>query len=208
MPRLLELCVNLLPWTGEHCGRSTVPVSVCLYRLRSCGMAHARRWRVIAPYMKDRSQLMVSVSPPRLASPLVVPRSTAQRWAVLVLRACQSEDDLKTLSAWSRFAGLSYSTLCESCRLVGVRPQAARDFMRSLRAVVRSTHEDCEPSVLLDISDRRILRTFVERAGPGFAQFQSIEHFVHQQLFIPPGHVGVRLVLKSFDLSGAGEQRL
>jgi DNA-binding NtrC family response regulator len=45
------------------------------------------------------------------------PRSGAERWAAHVVRACDSAEDLKTIGEWARFVGISYSSLCESCRL-------------------------------------------------------------------------------------------
>ena len=48
------------------------------------------------------------------------PRSISERWALYVSKACEADGDLRTLGAWAAFVGLSYSSLCESCRLVGV----------------------------------------------------------------------------------------
>ena len=93
------------------------------------------------------------------------PRSAAERWAMLVCKACESDGDPKTLEDWADCAGVSYSSLRESCRLLDIRPHAARDLVRVLRAVIRSHHHDCPPSVLLDVSDIRTLDNLLTRAG-------------------------------------------
>jgi hypothetical protein len=132
------------------------------------------------------------------------PRSLGQRWAMLVLKQCDSPDDLKTLKEWARFAGVSYSSLCESCRLVGLRPHDARDFARALRALIHSSIYQCQPQMLLDISDRRTLRTFVERAGHLFIRhpdIESVKPFVAQQQFIPTTNEAVKLLIELFPQS-------
>ena len=45
--------------------------------------------------------------------------SIAERWAMHVLKACESDLDLKTLKLWAECAGVSYSSLRESCDWVG-----------------------------------------------------------------------------------------
>src|SRR5690606_27782195 len=93
------------------------------------------------------------------------PASAADRWARFVLKVCESEGDLKTLKQWADFANVSYSSLRESCWLVGVRPRDARDFARVLRAVVKACERGCDPGVLLDVSDRRTLHLLLEKSG-------------------------------------------
>jgi FixJ family two-component response regulator len=128
------------------------------------------------------------------------PGSAAHRWAVYVLKACEAETDLKTLYDWARCAGVSYSMLAESCRIMGIRPHAARDFMRTLRAMIRSTTYECEPSVLLDVSDRRTLRLLLERAGPSFrAGGDTKVDFIRHQRFVPTSNEGIRVLLGYFD---------
>src|SRR5882762_7770020 len=64
------------------------------------------------------------------------PTCTADRWASYVLKVCKVERDPKTLGIWAREVGLSYTALCESCRLIGVQPRQARDFARVLRIIL------------------------------------------------------------------------
>lgn len=125
------------------------------------------------------------------------PASAADRWALYVLKACGSVHDPKTLQEWSRCAGVSYTTLCESCRILGVQPRPARDFARTLRALLRGAVRHCAPEVLLDVSDRRTLRLLTRRAGPVFvaAEPRSVLQFIHTQGFVEPQNPGVRALI-------------
>jgi DNA-binding response OmpR family regulator len=129
------------------------------------------------------------------------PGSAAGRWAMYVVKACEAEGDLKTIEEWARCAGVSYSTLCESCRIIGLQPQPARDFTRALRAMIKSTAYRCDPSVLLDISDRRTLKLMCERAGPYFrsSETTSIGDFIRHQRFLPVSNEGIRMLLGYFE---------
>jgi DNA-binding NarL/FixJ family response regulator len=130
----------------------------------------------------------------------VCPGSAAERWARHVANACASEGDLKTLGIWAKFIGVSYSSLCESCRMLGIRPRDARDFARMLRALVQAAAHHCSPLVLLDVSDRRTLRNLVERTGLRSATTVpvSVEPFFDAQRLIPCHHEGVKLLRSLF----------
>src|ERR1700741_2828863 len=122
---------------------------------------------------------------PHIAGP---PRSPAQRWARFVIAACHSEEDRRTLGEWARCAGVSYSSLCESCRLLNIRPQLARDFARGLRALIGARAWQCPPELLLDFRDRRTLNGFLARAGRSFPsnlERTSVARYLEEQLFIP-----------------------
>jgi DNA-binding response OmpR family regulator len=125
------------------------------------------------------------------------PRSAAHRWAMYVMKACEADDDLRTLEDWARWAGVSYSTLCEACRIVGIQPHVARDFTRTLRAMIKSSIYQCAPSVLLDVSDRRTLKALLERAGPLFKSGDDafVLKFIAQQRFVPSSNEGIRALL-------------
>lgn len=126
--------------------------------------------------------------------PLRRPRSAAERWAMYVLKACESEGDLKTLEDWATFVGLSYTSLRESCRMVDVRPHDARDLMRLLRAVIRSRRTGYPPEVLLDVSDGRTLKALFVQAGidlPSRANAVSVEEFLKSQVFVCPDNAGL-----------------
>jgi len=125
------------------------------------------------------------------------PRSAAERWAMKVLRGCQSDRDLKTLGAWASEAGTSYSSLCEICRLLEIQPLAARDLMRVLRAAVQSRKLGCRLGDLLDISDRRTLGSLMARAGVDPRRYGheiSIDQFLAAQQFVSPRNVGLAML--------------
>jgi CheY-like chemotaxis protein len=125
------------------------------------------------------------------------PRSAAERWAMLVFRACQADGDPKTLEHWANCAGVSYSSLRESCRILDIRPHAARDLVRVLRAVIKSHHHGCPPSVLLDVGDIRTLESLLTRAGiRDEAQTGpvSIERLLDSQRLVDHENEGVRIL--------------
>jgi FixJ family two-component response regulator len=122
------------------------------------------------------------------------PRSVAERWAQKVLQGCEADGDPRTLAEWATVAGLSYSSLCETCRLIGIQPLAARDLTRVLRAVVQSRAHDCRVGELLDICDRRTLNALMARAAvdpwrPG--RDISVEQFLVSQRFVPLSNAGL-----------------
>jgi CheY-like chemotaxis protein len=127
----------------------------------------------------------------RMRAPALTPNSSTQRWAAAVMGACASDQDLKTIGQWAHFCGMSYSSLCEISRIVGIRPQRSRDLARALRAVVQAAQLQCAPEILLDFSDRRTLRSFLQLAGAGFAPDQDVHSFLQQQQFVPAQHQGV-----------------
>ncbi len=122
------------------------------------------------------------------------PTSTAERWARLVSKACQSEGDLRTLEQWAAFAGVSYSSLCETCRLLNIQPQNARDLSRVLRALVRAPKDTWNVAPLLDVSDGRTLRGILHRAGLDrpVPIDMSIDRFFDAQRFVDPRNEGLR----------------
>jgi DNA-binding response OmpR family regulator len=134
---------------------------------------------------------------PADATMLDHPSSAAARWASYVVKACESDTDLKTLAAWAAFVGVSYSSLCESCRLIRVRPHDARDLARALRAVVKASVYQCDPEVLFDVSDRRTLHTLMRRAGLDQQPADprgALENMLMRQQFVPHGNAGMRVV--------------
>jgi hypothetical protein len=130
------------------------------------------------------------------------PTSTAERWASYVLGACISARDPKTLGIWARQVAVSYTTLCESCRLVGVSPRCARDFARVLRLILILPLDTCDLTCLLDISDRRTLDSILEKAGFGrratFSGPVSVVSFLDNQKFIALGNAGLRVIRAVF----------
>ncbi len=128
---------------------------------------------------------------PHSADPQVIgaPGSALERWAKHVLDACDAPHDLKTLEQWARFVGVSHTSLCESCRIIGLRPHDCRDFMRVLRAILLSRAHECTFDLLLDTGDRRTLRSLLQRAGidPALSASEgAVARFFESQSFISP----------------------
>jgi FixJ family two-component response regulator len=125
------------------------------------------------------------------------PRSVAERWALKVLKGCEADGDPRTLGAWASVAGLSYSSLCETCRLVGVQPLAARDLTRVLRALVQSQIHGCRIGDLLDICDSRTLNVLMTRAAVDprrRGREISVDQFLTSQRFVPASNAGLAML--------------
>jgi hypothetical protein len=137
------------------------------------------------------------------------PHSAAERWAGYVLRACDSEGDLKTLAEWARFAGVSYSSLRESCRLLGIRPRDARDLARVLRALVRSTHGADGIAALLDARDERTLASLMNRAALNRHSDRSVAvtDFLESQDFVSRDNSGLVALSRLMRSASAGYDR-
>jgi hypothetical protein len=133
------------------------------------------------------------------------PRSSAERWANLVFRLLDSPADLKTIGEWARFAAVSYTSLCECSRIVGLRPHDGRDFARVLRALLwTGQHGQTgligQPESLLNVADRRTLAILLKRSGGALAGV-SVFDFVARQTFIPSDNDGLRVVVETLEKS-------
>jgi len=134
------------------------------------------------------------------------PRSVAERFVVYVTKVCNSntadaEGDFRTLQEWARRVAVSYSTLCETCALLGLRPRDARDFARVLNALTKAAALDCAPEVLLDVSNRRVLRSLSGRAGVDLEvkpNERAIATFFDLQSFLQQDHEVLRLIRARF----------
>jgi hypothetical protein len=126
------------------------------------------------------------------------PGSTAERWVHYVLGACRSEKDPRTLAIWAREVAVSYTTLCESCRLMNVRPRQARDFARVLRIILMPSFDASQLAIFFDISDRRTLDSLLRNAGlPTEASPPvriSVFDFLDNQHFIPMHNPGLNVL--------------
>lgn len=116
--------------------------------------------------------------------------SSTHRWALLAAIACDSPGDLRTLRAWARHSGVSYSSLRECCRLAGLKPHGAHAFVRVLRTILHSRVSGGPAEVLLEVRDRRTLDRLLHRAG--LADKDRIEvsfgDFVRGQRFVNHDH--------------------
>lgn len=128
------------------------------------------------------------------------PGSNAERWAIYVLRGCGAERDPKTLADWAQAANISYSGLCESCRLLEIRPRYGRDFTRVLRALLKSADACCRPEAFLDVSDRRTLAALLASAGTQCAtrDFEpiAVDEFFRSQRYMPIGNSGLEALAR------------
>src|SRR5262245_3656645 len=130
------------------------------------------------------------------------PRSVVERWVSYVIKVCEvdadgSAGDFKTLEEWARRVAVSCSTLCETCRLLGIRPLDARDFARVLCALKAALHHGCAPEVLFNVSKRRILTKLSSKAGVDLQtppDALTIGAFLDHQRFIPQAGEAMRLI--------------
>jgi len=171
-----------------------------------------RKANAMTMFLGLRSTPLLSVSEP-VPKPAAIrhlsllqkvdhPASMAERWGSYVLAACKSERDPKTLAIWARQVGVSYTTLCESCRLINVQPRHARDFARLLRGILMPEFDFPKLASFLDISDKRTLDSILQKAGFGphgtFPRHISVSCFLDNQQFITrenPGLIFLRDVL-------------
>jgi len=90
----------------------------------------------------------------------------AERLARIIARAIESPEDLRTLTQWGRYVGLSSSTVKSWCAAAGERPKHVLDLMRLLRA---KHHLERNTTLtlleVLDIVDRRTATRLLRRAG-------------------------------------------
>jgi len=113
--------------------------------------------------------------------------SAGERWARFVIRATNSSEDLRTLAAWAKYVGVSYSSLREACYLLEIVPRQACDFMRALRAVLWLSRRGGRFAATLEVSDRRSIDRFVRRIGVAITDLSdmTVEHFLSAQRLIP-----------------------
>lgn len=126
-----------------------------------------------------------------LHTELLDARSAAERCANFILRACDATEDPHTLRDWASIVAVGYSTLAESCRVAGVQPHDARDFMRILRVLIATGGQPTNLEAHLQFGDSRTLRSLRERSGLSDARVGhtvSLDAFIVSQHFIPSDH--------------------
>jgi hypothetical protein len=115
----------------------------------------------------------------------------AERLARIIVAAIESPEDLRTLTQWGRYVGLSGSTVKSWCAAAGERPKHALDLMRLLRAKHQlERNQSLTLLEVLDIVDRRTAARLLRRAG--FADEHELSRFSTADLirhFLPPSHV-------------------
>jgi FixJ family two-component response regulator len=132
--------------------------------------------------------------------------TAAERWAHLIVCVCHADRDPKTLQAWAHLAGLSYTSLRELCRILGIRAHDARDLARMLRALMLARRQHCPPAMYLDVRDLRTLRLLFGRAGIDpltVAIDRSLDEFLDRQTFVDARHPALVALRASLALSSA-----
>jgi hypothetical protein len=127
------------------------------------------------------------------------PTSVAGRWGWYVLKGCDAASDPSTLELWARESAVSYTTLCEICRLNGIRPIDARDFVRVLRALRAASGSRVAPDIFLAVGDRRTLRSLSLRSGVNLeakVRTNAVTEFFKAQQFIAPDSGALRSISK------------
>jgi len=133
---------------------------------------------------------------------IISPTSVAERWASYVLGACRSARDPKTIGIWARTVAVSYTTLCESCRLLGIQPRHARDFTRILRILLIPGCDFQQLASFLNVSDKRTLDAILQKAGFGphtiLSYSLSVIPFLNNQQFIMHDNPGLKVIQNAF----------
>lgn len=132
--------------------------------------------------------------------------TAAERWAQLIVCVCRADRDPRTLQAWAHLAGLSYTSLRELCRMLGIRAHDARDLARMLRALILARQRRCRPAMFLDVRDQRTLRLLFVRAGVHTFSDQSewsLDEFLRRQTFVDAGHPALVALRASLSLPSA-----
>ena len=172
-----------------------IDIGFVLSITRAC--AQTRRYRGSNDSSPDRTASSTRATTSRkVPRPLRSTGSTAERFANLMLQAMESDSDPKTVTRWARLAGVSNSSLAETCRLLRVHPHDARDLVRMLRAIVSAKIHDCQFDVFLDVSDRRTLNKLIDRSGLNGdrgGREVTIEAFFESQRFIANDNEGLRV---------------
>lgn len=109
----------------------------------------------------------------------------ATKWSKMVLKACHSRRDPRTVSLWANSIGVSATTIDEACRLCGVRAHASRDIARFLRALALSKRRDSLLRSHFAIADKRTIDSLFQRAGVPFnSRFMGPQMFFRNQTLI------------------------
>lgn len=99
------------------------------------------------------------------ASDAPIVSHSADRLAGAIVLATRSARDPRTLTDWGRQVGVSRGALRVWCKAAGVSARACLDFLRVLRAVVRSRNQKLDLLSMLDVVDRRSLLNLLDRGG-------------------------------------------
>lgn len=112
--------------------------------------------------------------------------SVGNRWARIVLKACESVEDPRTVPLWARSSGVSTATVEETCRLCRVTAHDSRDLGRFLRALALSRKTGVLLRDHLAVADERTLASLFQKARVSRdASYVPLDAFLPHQLFVP-----------------------
>lgn len=112
-------------------------------------------------------------------------RSVCSSWARMILKACDSRRDPRTVAIWGEAVARSSSSIDETCRLCGVKAKDSRDVARFLRAMAISRRTGATLRSYFEVDDHRTMLGLFERAGvPYNARSVMPQEFFRHQTFI------------------------
>jgi len=112
---------------------------------------------------------------------------SAQRLADAIVLATNSTRDPRTLTAWGQSIGVSRGALRVWCTAAGVSARSSLDFLRILRAIIRSEHDSWDLLSLLDVVDQRSLMRLLDRGSVRQLcrdNRPTVEEFMSRQKFL------------------------
>ena len=114
----------------------------------------------------------------------------AKRWGALIRLALTCNDDLATVGAWAREAGMCETQLRMRCRLAGMTAKVSLDFVRVLRAAVWKDARGGALEDYLDVGDDRTMKRLFARVGlnpgeqPTPLEYVSKQHVIRHLVLI------------------------
>lgn len=110
----------------------------------------------------------------------------AARLAKALVPIVRSQEDPRTIDAWSQLIFASSGALRNWCRTGGMSPRRSLVFARLLRAVVWSNNGEHRLENLLDVVDRRTLAGLLRYAGldPNGQLPTTIDEFLSKQTIV------------------------
>ena len=130
--------------------------------------------------------------PPALA--LSASMTAAERWAALVLHACEAELDPSTVRAWALAAAACETTIYATCKVVNLHARYTRDFARMLRALRKNGGRVGDLEAHMVVADPRTWDALRDRAAVRGRPPDSVitpAEFVRIQTFIPHENSGL-----------------
>lgn len=119
------------------------------------------------------------------------PRSIVEECACAMWRACDSQDDVRTIADWAHAVGKGYSTLRKLCKRAGVEPEAAKDLTRILRVLGETSGAVASLKTHLRYGEDQTLASLLERAGlgaPSTPEVLTFEAYLVVQRLIAGDH--------------------